>query len=116
MGMFDSLYVNCPECGNELEFQSKSGECFCSSYKKGSLTPQVAIGMDGDVVRCQFCNYRIKLICNIPIKVKIKLESLGKRKGFNYNGNYNPKHSYSIERQKHLSKIFGKQNKEVKEK
>ena len=28
MGMFDIVIVPCPECGEEHEFQSKSGECF----------------------------------------------------------------------------------------
>lgn len=27
MGMFDSILVNCPICGEEYECQSKSGEC-----------------------------------------------------------------------------------------
>lgn len=27
MGMFDTVIVLCPECGEEHEFQSKSGEC-----------------------------------------------------------------------------------------
>jgi len=32
MGMFDSVYVKCPKCETENEFQSKSGDCFCLSY------------------------------------------------------------------------------------
>lgn len=32
MGMFDTVYVNCPECGKEHEFQSKSGECLLRNY------------------------------------------------------------------------------------
>ena len=28
MGMFDTVIVPCPECGEEHKFQSKSGECF----------------------------------------------------------------------------------------
>ena len=108
MGMYDSLYVNCPECGKELEFQSKSGMCCIFSFKKNNLPPEVAIGMNENIVRCQFCNHRIKLICDVPRRVKVKLKSLGKRKGFHYEGNYNEKHPNSIKRQKEISEMFGR--------
>lgn len=32
MGMFDSVWVKCPNCGDENEFQSKSGECVLANY------------------------------------------------------------------------------------
>ena len=32
MGMFDSVVVNCPKCGEETEFQSKSGDCFLNVF------------------------------------------------------------------------------------
>ena len=32
MGMFDSVWVKCPTCGEENEFQSKSGECILGQY------------------------------------------------------------------------------------
>lgn len=32
MGMYDSVMVNCPQCGEEHEFQSKSGECLLNVY------------------------------------------------------------------------------------
>ncbi len=106
MGMFDSLYIKCPKCNNKLEFQSKSGGCFVDSYNKNSLTPEVAIGMDGNIVRCQFCNSRIELVCNIPRKVKLKLKINGTKTRFDYDGNHNPKHPESIKRAKELRKLF----------
>lgn len=111
MGMFDSLYVDCPKCSKQLEFQSNSGECYLSGYKKGNLTPEVAVGMDGNIVRCQFCNKRIKLVCQIPRRVKLKLV-ITKGLRFDYEGNYNEKHPHSIKRQKELSKIFAKSEKD----
>lgn len=30
--MFDSVYVQCPNCGKEAEFQSKGGSCILASY------------------------------------------------------------------------------------
>lgn len=112
MGMFDSLNTNCPKCGSELEFQSKSGECCLTNYnKKFPLSAQVAVGMDRDIVRCQFCNKRIRLECNLPLNVKFKL-IITKGRKFDYEGNYNSKHSRSIKNARELSKIFnrGKQD------
>lgn len=33
MGMFDTIIANCPNCGLESEFQSKSGDCSLKYYK-----------------------------------------------------------------------------------
>jgi DNA-directed RNA polymerase subunit RPC12/RpoP len=32
MGMFDTFYTNCGECGNKIVFQSKADECRLSEY------------------------------------------------------------------------------------
>lgn len=32
MGMYDSIWVNCPNCKKESEFQSKGGDCFLANY------------------------------------------------------------------------------------
>lgn len=106
MGMFDSLYVKCPNCKKELEFQSKSGRCLLDNYNKNNLSPEVAVGINETIVRCQFCNKRIKLECNIPKKVKIRL-IITKGRKFDYDGNYNPEHPNSIKRQKELAKMLG---------
>lgn len=108
MGMYDSLYVDCPQCGNELEFQSKSGPCALLSCKKNSLGPDIAIGMNWDIVRCEFCNKRIQLVCKIPQKVKFDLIITNKRK-FDYEGNYNEKHQHRKDKQKELGKLFVKE-------
>lgn len=115
MGMYDSLYVDCPKCKNELEFQSKSGQCFLQSCKKNSLTPEIAVGMNGDIVRCEFCNKRIRLVCKIPRIVKIKLV-VTKGMKFDYEGNYNEKHPMRVKTQKELSKIFNKKRRNLKAK
>ena len=106
MGMYDSLNAKCPSCGKDLEFQSKSGPCAMFSFEKDNLPPDVAIGLNGDIVRCQFCNKRILLECEIPKNVKIKL-TVTKGLKFDYEGNYNKKHPHTIKRQKELHKILG---------
>jgi len=34
MGLFDTVYADCPNCGEEkgLEFQSKGGDCMLANY------------------------------------------------------------------------------------
>ncbi len=32
MGMYDSVWVKCPKCETENEFQTKSGECLLDNY------------------------------------------------------------------------------------
>lgn len=32
MGVFDTIWAKCPECGEESGFQSKSGECLLRDY------------------------------------------------------------------------------------
>lgn len=105
MGMFDSLYVKCPKCGKEVEFQSKSGRCCMDNYNKNNLRPEVAVGINGDIVECEFCQTNIKLVCNIPRKVKIKLVKT--RKKAHYRGNYNPDLPKNIKRRKELQEDLG---------
>jgi len=33
MGMYDTVLVPCPKCGEEEQFQSKSGECLLQCFK-----------------------------------------------------------------------------------
>lgn len=32
MGMYDTIWVKCPKCGEEHGFQTKSGDCILSDY------------------------------------------------------------------------------------
>lgn len=74
--MFDSLYIDCPNCGKELFYQSKSGECMLSEYTYNNLSLIVAIGMDGDITMCEECGKEYQLNCAIPETVMVKLEEL----------------------------------------
>ncbi len=114
MGLYDSLTIDCPKCGNELELQSKSGRCCMDNFSKNNLTPEVAVGINGDIVRCQFCNSRIRLECNIPRRVKVRMV-ITKRRKFDYEGNFNPKHSHSVKKSKELHSLFKPYTQEKKD-
>lgn len=52
MGMFDSLYVNCP-CGKKVEFQSKAGDCHCDNFTLFDCPPAIAGDLIGQSEHCE---------------------------------------------------------------
>jgi rRNA maturation protein Nop10 len=67
MSCFDSIFVKCPKCGEQIEFQSKSGDC---RMKEMSLarcvhTQDKAIfGVADTVEECPECGTKVKLFVN----------------------------------------------------
>ena len=59
--MFDSVFVNCPACGKQLEFQSKAGPCELKRYHVNSVPPIIAYDVDGDVKSCE-CGQDVTLV------------------------------------------------------
>jgi hypothetical protein len=55
MGMFDSVYTHCKNCWEQVEFQSKAGDCRLASYHLSqSLVPvEIALDLDGKSVTCK---------------------------------------------------------------
>jgi len=52
MGMFDSVIAECPSCGEEIEFQSKAGDCGLKRYHFSNVPPEVAADVDEDSRNC----------------------------------------------------------------
>jgi len=46
MGLFDSVMVPCPACSEEVEFQSKSGECSLCKYTLANTPANVLSGIN----------------------------------------------------------------------
>lgn len=42
MGCYDTIYFNCPECGEGIEAQSKSGDCLLDTYHHTEVPIDVA--------------------------------------------------------------------------
>jgi uncharacterized Zn finger protein len=55
MGLFDSVYANCPTCGREIEIQSKSGPCELSRYDCDQVPTDVASAIDRRTIECDAC-------------------------------------------------------------
>lgn len=73
MGMFDSVMVNCPKCGHEHEFQSKSGECILDVYTLDDCPNNVMV----DVNRHSpyKCDCGIQFMVNVPRRAAVSLVS-----------------------------------------
>jgi hypothetical protein len=61
MGSFDSVVADCPNCGSQVEFQSKAGDCRGNIYTIDKVPTMIANFIDGDVEYCSCgCKLRIK--------------------------------------------------------
>ncbi len=71
MGMFDSVFVPCPKCGEMLEFQSKEGKCYSKRYSHSS----VPAGIARDLIGCDSNNrpYNLAYCCGKNFRLKAKV-------------------------------------------
>jgi len=53
MGLFDSVFAFCPQCGHRLEFQSKAGECRMDSFSLHDVPPVIAGELNGALETCK---------------------------------------------------------------
>lgn len=65
MGMFDSIYAECPKCHSELEFQTKGRLCEGARYHCSS----VPIGAADGVYRSETCKE-----CGAEVSLKVDQE------------------------------------------
>lgn len=57
MGMFDSVMVPCPKCGEMSEFQSKSGRCTLTTYTLDEAPDDVLLDVNRHgPARCSKCD------------------------------------------------------------
>lgn len=58
MGMFDYVIITCAECGNQIEEQSKAGQCFLNSYKLEDAPLSILEDMEyKSPIRCEKCGH-----------------------------------------------------------
>jgi len=72
MGMFDSVYVPCPKCGELNEFQSKGGDCLLIEYTLENAPANVLLDMNRhSPATCRNCGttYEVKLTVSIAKEI-----------------------------------------------
>jgi hypothetical protein len=71
MGMFDSVFVECPNCGDLVEFQSKAGRCNLDRYSIKSVPLIIAEDLAGEITQCK-CGELLEINTeNLPQRVKM---------------------------------------------
>jgi len=80
MGMFDSVYVKCPKCETENEFQSKSGDCLCSNYTLENCPEDVLF----DVNRHSPYRCECGILYEVDIEKRKSIESYNCKKERNH--------------------------------
>lgn len=71
--MFDSVFFECPECGEEFEEQTKAGPCLMYRFYPDSVRTDVALAFKNKRVGCPGCKSIFKAEVNAPRKVSIDL-------------------------------------------
>ena len=87
MGMFDSVFVECPYCGIVLELQTKNGLCILGRYDLINAPPEVLLGVagkhecDGFGARGEGCGKRLHV--NVQCITKAWVEGIDSEGGDN---------------------------------
>lgn len=67
MGMFDSVRVPCPQCGKEVEAQTKSGECMLEWYNLDKAPQDVLVNVNRHApFYCSSCKikFQVEFFCS----------------------------------------------------
>ena len=71
MGMFDSVWVPCPNCEKRNEFQSKGGECILESFTLESAPPRVLLDLHPNALTCDYCGQRYGVDVDVRVFTNI---------------------------------------------
>jgi len=74
MGMYNTIIVNCPNCGKEIKFQTKSGSRLDSEYSIKNVPKIEVKGIMGDRRTCPQCGKTVEIFD--PTKEKVDASSL----------------------------------------
>lgn len=73
MSSYDSVYVECPDCGDAVDFQSKAGECSDKAYY-AEWYNSIPLSIIGDLVgkeeKCMNCGTYV----SFPLRLVVVYE------------------------------------------
>ena len=77
MGVFDTIYFKCLDCGDDITCQSKSGLCEFGSFSSASVPVSVAMNANRHApFICPTCgaNYKFGNIPNGEVHISLRVE------------------------------------------
>lgn len=79
MGMFDSVFANCPSCGTQMEFQSKADACLLRSYRVEEVPLNIAVDLNGEKLCCDMCGTAVtlRIPLSVPMRIQMKVGTEG---------------------------------------
>jgi hypothetical protein len=67
MGMYDSVMVPCPTCGESADFQSKSGNCNLETFALDEAPDNVLLGVNRHApMHCRKCGTKYHVAITGP--------------------------------------------------
>ncbi len=81
--MFDTVIFKCPNCGKDIEEQTKAGECILRNFNCNEVPINIAIDLFDEVVHCYECGKSYRMTCGSippPVTIKMKLIEFDKIK------------------------------------
>lgn len=74
MGMFDTVHFNCPNCGHDIEQQTKAGDRELKHFNQYEVPINIALRFNGTVIYCENCGgvYKLKM-AELPSTVELYL-------------------------------------------
>lgn len=78
--MYDSVFIDCVECGASIEFQSKAGDCLLLEFSEDSVPVGIAEDILGNIEACLDCGYQNKISEYLEdIHVRLNLEEFSEK-------------------------------------
>lgn len=59
--MFDRVWINCPKCGEAVEFQSKVHNCTLTDYSLETAPDIILYDIEGDQEKCPQCGHLVTI-------------------------------------------------------
>lgn len=75
MGLFDSLYINCPKCNYPIEFQSKA-EVWPSMnvYNEDDCPDIIKVDLDSQIEECRHCGSKVQASLTVKPQLEFKIK------------------------------------------